>query len=83
MHYNLIVLGEKLNCLIPNKTTMGIEMSTKSEENTHNFPPMKTISKRNTPLKSSYSALLDYSLEHYNNRGTERRDRKYKKARSR
>ena len=54
MHYNLIVLGEKLNCLIPNKTTMGIEMSTKSEENTHNFPPMKPISKRNTPLKSSY-----------------------------
>ena len=77
------MLVRKVNCLISNKATMSIPISTKCKINIHNFPPTKPISKRNTPLKSSYSALLDYSLEHYNNRDTERRDRKYKKARSR
>ena len=73
------MLVGKVNHVIGNKATMDTDILTKKEKNIHKFLPTKPLPKRITPLESSYFALLDYLLEQYTNRDTERRDRKTRK----
>ncbi len=53
------MLVGKVNCLIANKATIGINISTKKEINVRNFSPTEPISKRNTLLKSSYLSSIE------------------------